>query len=243
MTDEPGGEAGQSASDGEAGQSTPNGETGSDAGGPGGPIEPRWRKRVEFERRLVHAGGTLYVAPYLLGWLSWRETGLLLAAGLIVVVALEFLRLVPGLSETPLDALFAALTREYESDAVAGYALYQLSMTGAVLLLPPALAIPAMWMLSLGDPVSGALGRNAATEPKRPAVWLAMFAVCVAVAVPFTVPAYGGTDGVAVAVAGAVGATVADGFPPLIRGVPVDDNLTIPPAAAGGMLLALAVLG
>jgi hypothetical protein len=29
----------------------------------------------------------------------------------------------------------------------------------------------------------------------------------------------------------------------VVRGVAVDDNLTIPPAAAGGMLLALAVLG
>jgi len=200
-----------------------------------------WRERVEFERRLVHAGGTLYPVPYLLGWLSWTETGYLLAAGLAVVTLLELLRLsgAAGL----LDPLYDALVREYEADGVAGYALYQVSMTGVVLLLEPTLAIPAMWMLSIGDPVSGMLGDNGATEPKRPAVWVAMFAVCLALALPFTVPAFGTVAGALVAGGGALVATVADGVPPVVRGIAIDDNLTIPPAAAAGMLLALAVVG
>jgi len=198
-----------------------------------------WRERVEFERRLVHAGGTLYPVPFLLGWFTWAETRYFLVAALAVVLTLEFLRLVVGLDHS----LYRKLTREYESDALAGYALYQVSMTGAVLALEPTLAIPAMWMLSIGDPISGALGENDATEPKRPAAWIAMFLVCFGLAVPFTVPAYGADAGVIVALAGAAPAAVADGLPPLIRGVAVDDNLTIPPAAAAGMLLALAVVG
>ena len=203
-----------------------------------------WRERVEFERRLVHTGGTLYPVPYLLGWLSWTETALVLLLGVAIVGVLEFLRLVVGLDH----AIYRALTREYESDGVAGYALYQASMAGVALLattsaVSPSLAIPAMWMLSLGDPVSGALGDNAATEPKRPAVWVAMFVVCLALAAPFTVPAFGWTVGVAVAVAGAVGATIADGLPPVIRGVAVDDNLTIPPAAVAAMVAVVAVVG
>ena len=198
-----------------------------------------WRAEVEFERRLVHSGGTLYPVPYLLGWFTWTETRYFLVAALAVVLALEFLRLVIGLNHW----LYRKLTREYETDALAGYALYQVSMTGAVLLLEPTLAIPAMWMLSVGDPVSGALGDNDATEPKRPAAWVAMFLVCFGLAVPFTIPAFGPDVGVVVAMAGAAPAAVADGLPPMIRGVAVDDNLTIPPAAAGGMLLALAVLG
>ena len=198
-----------------------------------------WRAEVEFERRLVHSGGTLYPVPYLLGWFTWTETRYFLVAALAVVLALEFLRLVIGLNHW----LYRKLTREYETDALAGYALYQVSMTGAVLLLEPTLAIPAMWMLSVGDPVSGALGDNEATEAKRPAAWVAMFLVCFGLAVPFTIPAFGPDVGVVVAMAGAAPAAVADGLPPMIRGVAVDDNLTIPPAAAGGMLLALAVLG
>ncbi len=196
---------------------------------------------MEFERRLVHAGGTLYPVPYLLGWLSWTETGYLLAAGLLVVAVLEALRLSGAAG--PLDPLYDALVREYEADGVAGYALYQVSMTGVALALAPTLAIPAMWMLSLGDPVSGMLGDNGATEPKRPAVWIAMFLVCTVIATAFTVPEYGANVGVAVATAGGALAAVADGVPPVIRGVAVDDNLTIPPAGAVGMLLALAVVG
>ncbi|KKF39576.1 dolichol kinase [Halorubrum saccharovorum] len=152
-----------------------------------------WRAEVEFERRLVHFGGTLYPAPFLLGWLTWTETRYFLVVALAVVCFLEFLRLVVGLDH----AVYRHLTREYESDSVAGYALYQVSMTGVVLLLQPTLAIPAMWMLSVGDPVSGALGDNDATESKRPVAWIAMFLVSFALALPFTVPAFGGGAGVA----------------------------------------------
>jgi len=194
---------------------------------------------VEFERRLVHSGGTLYPVPYLLGWFTWTETRYFLVAALAVVLTLEFLRLVVGFDH----ALYQKLIREYETDSIAGYALYQVSMTGVVLLLNPTLAIPAMWMLSLGDPVSGALGDNDATEAKRPAAWIAMFLVSLSLALLFTVPAFGTGVGIAVALAGAVLAAIADGLPPIIRGVAVDDNLTIPPAAAGGMLLAVTVLG
>ncbi len=205
-----------------------------------------WRERVEFERRLVHMGGALYPVPYLLGWLSWGETVAVLLVGVTVAGVLELLRLTGNAG--PLSPLYAALVRGYEADGVAGYALYQVSMTGVALaattsLASPTLAIPAMWMLALGDPVSGALGNNGPREPKRPVVWVAMAVVCVALAVPFTISAFGTGVGVAVAAAGAVGATVADGLPPVIRGLAVDDNLTIPPAALGGMLLVVAIVG
>ncbi|WP_281195599.1 dolichol kinase [Halorubrum sp. F4] len=203
-----------------------------------------WRERVEFERRLVHASGTLYPVPYLLGWLSWAETAALLVASVVLVGTLEFLRLVVGLDH----AVYRTLTREYESDSIGGYALYQVSMAGVALLAStsiasPTLAIPAMWMLSVGDPVSGALGSNGPREPKRRLVWVVMFVVCVAVAVPFLVPAFGMSAGVAVAVAGAAAATIADGAPTIVRGIAVDDNLTIPPAALAGMVAAVAVVG
>lgn len=198
-----------------------------------------WRERVELERRLVHACGALFVAPYLLGWLTWGETGILLAAGLLGVAVLEFLRLVAGLDHV----IYRKLTRPYEAESIAGYALYMFSMAGVGILFQPAIAIPAMLMLALGDPISGALGDNDADELKRPTVWVAMFLTCLVIALPFTIPAAGTTVGVAAAVLGALGATIADGLPPIIRGWPVDDNLTIPPAAAAGILLVFAVLG
>ncbi|SEH49927.1 Dolichol kinase [Halopenitus malekzadehii] len=211
----------------------PESESAHDSGSAG------WRDRIELERRLVHAGGAFYVAPYLLGWIDWPETRILLLAGLCVVAVLEFLRLGIGCDH----AIFRTLTRSYERDNVAGYALYQLSMTGVVVWFSPSIAIPTLWMLAFGDPVSGALGRNAADEYKRPAVWIITFFVCVAVAVPITVPAFGPTIGTLAAVVGAIGATIADGLPPLIRGQPVDDNLTIPLFAVTGIWSVVAVLG
>lgn len=201
--------------------------------------EPSWRERVELERRLVHASGAVLVAPYLLGWLTWGQTGLLLAVGVVAVVALEYLRIVVGLDHL----IYRKLTRPYEADSPAGYALYMVSMAGVALLFEPAVAIPGMLMLALADPVSGALGDNDADEPKRPAVLVVTFLVCLALALPFTVPAAGAGAGTIAAIVGAAGATVADGVPAVIRGRPVDDNLTIPPAAAVGIFAVFLVAG
>ena len=203
-----------------------------------------WRERVEFERRLVHAAGTLYPVPYLLGWLSWTQTTLLLVLSVATAAALEFLRLVIGLDH----AVYRALIREYEADAIAGYAVYQVGMAGAAAIATtaaasPTLAVPAMWMLSLGDPVSGALGTNGPREPKRPLVWAVMFLVCVVIALPFAVPSFGPLGGTVVAIVGAVTATVADGLPPVVRGTTIDDNLTIPIGALTSMAVVAAVLG
>ncbi|MGZ0747366.1 dolichol kinase [Haloparvum sp. AD34] len=199
-----------------------------------------WQERIELKRRLVHAGGTVFPVPYLLGWVSWTETVVLLVGFALVVGTMEFLRLGVGV-EHP---LFDALTRPYEQHSVGGYVLYMISIAGVAAIFAPSVAIPAILMLTLADPISGALGRNAADEPKRPLVWVVTFLVCVAIALPFTVPAAGSQVGVGVAAAvvGAAGATVADGLPPLIRGVPVDDNITIPPAAAVGIGLVLQAL-
>ncbi|OYR84165.1 dolichol kinase, partial [Halorubrum ezzemoulense] len=71
----------------------------------------------------------------------------------------------------------------------------------------------------------------------------ALVFVCFGIAVPYALPAFGPDPGVIVALAGAIPAAIADGLPPLIYGVAVDDNLTIPPAAAGGMFLAAALIG
>lgn len=199
-----------------------------------------WHVRVELKRRLVHAGGTVFPIPYLLGWVTWTETTVFLAGFAVVVATMEFLRLGVGVEHL----LFDTLTRPYEEHSIGGYVLYMISIAGVAALFVPTVAIPAILMLTLADPISGALGRNAADEPKRPLVWVVTFLVCVAIALPFTLPAAGSRVGVGVAAAvvGAAGATVADGLPPLIRGVPVDDNITIPPAAAVGIRLALLLL-
>jgi dolichol kinase len=184
----------------------------------------------ELPRRLVHASGTALPLGYVLGVLTWRQLGLLYLLGSAVAAVLEVIRLVVGLDW----AIFDRLTREYEQDNPAGYALYMFSQTAVALAFPPFVAVPGMLMLTVGDPISGLLGSNEVGQVKRAGTLVAMFGVCFLLAVPFLLdPAVGTTTvaGILAAAAGAAGATVADGVKPIVAGYVVDDNLSIPPVA------------
>jgi dolichol kinase len=181
----------------------------------------------ELGRRLVHASGAVVPGAYLLdehvfevGVVTWPVVQTLAVAGLVVTAILEFARLYGGFDH----ALYERLTREYEEDSVAGYALYVLSGTVTVLLFEPRIAVPALFMLMLGDPVSGILSSGELRTVKRTRVLVGMFTVSFLLAIPF-VP-------LLAAIGGAGGAMVADGVKPILRGYVVDDNLTIPIAAA-----------
>ncbi|WP_256288512.1 dolichol kinase [Halobellus inordinatus] len=194
----------------------------------------------ELKRRLVHASGTGLPLLYILGFVSWSQFGLVMILCSVTAAVLEFFRLVVGLDW----AVYDELTRSYEQTNVAGYALYMFSVTAVVLVFAPHIGVPATLMLTVGDPVSGLLGTTReAGEPKRLRTLGAMFAVCLLVSAPFLVPVAGVAVGGAAAVAAALGATVADGFKPVIAGYVVDDNLSIPPVAAVAAGAVLAVAG
>jgi len=183
----------------------------------------------EVSRRLVHVTGVGVPVSYLLvpALVTWRVVQLFLSLALVVVVVLEYLRLSVGLEW----AIYDRLTREYEQDNPAGYALYIVGMAavaGAVAVgLPTAVAVAAMFMLAVGDPISGLLGSAEASNVKQAWVLLVMFGVCTLLAAPF-VPT-------AAAVLGGVAATFADGVKPTIAGYVVDDNLSIPVLGAAAM--------
>jgi dolichol kinase len=184
-------------------------------------------------RRAVHASGALLPGAYLLdervfefGIVTWRLVQRLAILGLAAVVVLEAARLYGGFEH----AIYDRLTREYERHSVAGYALYVLGGTIVVLLFEPPIALPALFMLTLGDPVSGVLSTGELRTVKRPRVLVGMFLVSFAFAYPFVSPA--------AAVVGALGATLADGVKPVVAGYVVDDNLAIPIAAAAPMWVA-----
>ena len=192
---------------------------------------------LELGRRLVHASGATIPGAYLLdrhvletGLVTWRVVQAVAVAGLLATAVLEFLRL-SGTLEHP---IYDRLTREYEQDKVAGYALYVLSGTAVVLVFEPQIAVPALFMLTLGDPVSGLLSTGELRTVKRPRVLIGMFLVSLALAYPFV--------GAVAAVAGALGAMLADGVKPTVGDYVIDDNLTIPIAAAIPMWVALAAL-
>ncbi|WIV65659.1 dolichol kinase [Natrialbaceae archaeon AArc-T1-2] len=181
----------------------------------------------ELKRRLVHASGAGLVALYLLAQslelsLSWGRFRILMVALAVGAIGLEFLRLRVGLEWW----FYEKLTREYEREQFAGYGYYVVSMTIVVLVFEPEIALPAMLMLAIGDPISGALSDDTLRRVKRPWVLAATFGVMLVLALPFL------HETPAAAVAAAAGATVADGVTVTIREFVVDDNLTIPIYAA-----------
>ncbi|MFB6280786.1 MAG: dolichol kinase [Haloferacaceae archaeon] len=191
----------------------------------------------ELRRRAVHASGAAVPLAYLGGLLGWPGVRLLLVAGAAVAVVLEALRLSVGLDW----AIYDQLTREYEADNPAGYALYALSSAAVALAFPPHVAVPGLLMLAIGDPISGLLASRGVEEGKSPPVLAAMFAVCLGLAVPVLLPVAGPGTAVAAAAAGALGATLADGLNPVVAGYVIDDNLSIPPAACLPIAAVLAV--
>ena len=187
----------------------------------------------ELRRRGIHVSGTAFPAAYVADLVTYAQLQLLLAGLLGGVALLEFVRLVVGYQHP----IYDELTREYEADNVAGYALFFVGATAAVTLFPAWIGVPAVLMLSVGDPISGVLGSAEATTAKETGVLVVMFLVCFAVTLPFAVGAVGRLPGVAVAAAGAAGAAFADGIKPVVAGYVIDDNLSIPPTAAAGMWL------
>lgn len=193
---------------------------------------------LEIGRRIVHASGALVPALYLLdervletGLFAWSTVQALAVVGLVVTAALEAARLYGGLEHV----IYDRLTREYERDSVAGYALYVVGGTITVFLFEPQIAVPALFMLTLADPVSGILSSGGLRRIARPRVLAGMFTVSFLLAIPF-VP-------LVAALAGALGAMIADGVKPMIGEYVVDDNLTIPTVAAGAMWTALVLVG
>lgn len=189
---------------------------------------------LELGRRLVHASGAVVPAAYLLdtyvlqtGIVTWSTIQLLAVVGLVVTAVLEAARLYGGFEH----AIYDRLTREYEQTTVAGYALYVVGATITVFVFEPQIAVPALFMLTLADPVSGILSSGGLRKIARPRVLVGMFTVSFLLAIPFVPPI--------AAIAGAFGATVADGVKPIVNGYVVDDNLTIPVVAAGSMWVAV----
>lgn len=187
-------------------------------------------KSDEVQRRLVHLGGAVFPLAHLAGVLTWPQLRVVYAAGLVAALALEGLRLVVGVEWW----VFDRLTREYERSNLAGYALYVIGSTAAVLAFEPRVAVPAVLTLAVVDPVSGLLADNEFREPKRPLVLAVTFALAGLIAASFVpLPA-------ALLAAGVT--TVADGLTPVVRGHVIDDNLTIPIGASLAMWAALRLL-
>lgn len=181
----------------------------------------------ELWRRVFHVAGGTPIGLYLIEWVSWPQIRLLYLGGIVLTMVLEAGRLLVGLDWW----VFRELTREYEAGNPAGYALYVVGAAVAVLAFEPRIAVPAVLMLALVDPLSGLLGQNEFGEPKRPTVLAITFGSAALIAIPFVpLPA---------AVLAGFVVMVADGLTPVIAGYVIDDNVTIPVGAAVAIWLAV----
>ncbi|AWB28689.1 dolichol kinase [Halococcoides cellulosivorans] len=182
-------------------------------------------------RRAVHATGSAIPIGYLLvAEVGWQAIRVLVIVMLVGALALETVRLLVGLDWR----IFDYLTRPYEADNLAGYALFAIGMAITAVAFDPRVAVPAMLMLTIGDPVSGIVSRSSTPGRKSGPVLALVFLICVGLAWPF-VPS-------TTAIAGALAATAADGLKPTVRGYVIDDNLTIAPAAATAMAIVTTVV-
>jgi dolichol kinase len=184
----------------------------------------------ELPRRLVHLSGSLLPFAYVLNVLTWSQVQAVLAVAAIGVVAMETVRLTVGLDWV----IFEALTRSYEQDNPAGYALAVVAAAAVVLLFSPPVAVAALLMLTVGDPFAGVLGSASVDGRKRFAVVGATFLLCLTIGLVFLPPR--------AAIPAAATATVADAVKPRVFGFVVDDNFSIPLGAAVAGALGLAFL-
>lgn len=176
---------------------------------------------MAYERRLVHLSGSLVPIAYLGGVLPWRGVTYLLAAAAAVALVLEFIRLSIGLDW----AIYDRLTREYEQDNPAGYALAIVGAALVVWAFAPGIAVPSLLLLTLVDPIAGVLGEaESADTGKQPWVMATAFLVALGIALLLLPPR--ATVPVALAV------VAADALKPRVFGFVIDDNFSIPVGAA-----------
>lgn len=181
----------------------------------------------ELKRRLVHVLGAFPLGLYYLDTVTWDQLGYLYMAGSLLVVGLEVGRLAGWFDWWFYDQLI----REYERENLGAYALFVFSSTIVVLLFESEVAVPAVLILALADPISGHLGSSELKQVKQTYVLLIMFGISTIIAVLFVPPLP--------AVMGGAAAAAADGVKPVVRGYVIDDDLTIAPAAAVAMTAGL----
>jgi dolichol kinase len=182
----------------------------------------------DLGRRLVHVAGTAFPALYVLPFVEWWLVGGIMLGATTIASLIELGRLRFGLDLFLFDYL-----RGYEEDSLGAYLLFMLSATAVALVFEPRIAIPSILMLTLADPVAGAASVDELRRMKRPRALVTMFLACALLTVPFL------HEKPLAIVLGGLGGMLADGIKPIVRGVIIDDDLTIAPAGAIGIWVGL----
>ena len=204
--------------------------------GPGGGVQEDLECLVastagsRHARRIVHVGLGAGVALLLWALEPSRAVSAVTGAGAVAgLLALDFGRLTVPRLNLWFYRILRPLVTPREAERLAGSTWYVAGILAAVVLFPPEAAVPATWVLALADPAAGWVGRRWGTRPLG-AGTLEGFAAFVLVA--------GAILSVAVPLPAALLGAIVGG---LVEIAPwrVDDNLTIPPAVAGVLWIAV----
>lgn len=192
--------------------------------------------QVKIKRKLFRLVGLLFPALYVTGDRVRAGAGLAAAAGvlvlfLLIMVTLEYIRFRrPGVNRWLFDH-FGSYTKEKERSRTSSTTYYLLSCLVTILLFPKWIAIPAMILLVVSDPVAEIVGTRWGRTPlmgKSLEGTLGGLAAGLAVTLPLgLVPA---APPVPVLVAGALAASVLELLP-----LQVDDNFVIALGAGAAM--------
>ena len=202
-----------------------------------------WHAKLvkEVRRKAIHLTGLS--VPLSLIFLGRTVTAGAIALAMAASLLLEVARL-NGKIRLP-------EVRDHEETKVASYIYYMAGSLLCVLLFPPMIAVIAMLFLILGDTVSGLAGSILKNCDVRgmpaPAgrgrikplpVVAAMFTACLLIG--YLTSGFSGLS-FPVYLAGAVGATFADGVAIIIRNRSLDDNFSIP-VFSGALMIAVALI-
>ncbi len=203
------------------------------------------RLAMEAKRKAIHLSGLSVPASILV--FGKAATVGFVATALLAALFLERKRLSGKIS---LPAV-----RDYEKKRVAGYIYYITGALLAVIIFPPAIAIAAMLMLSLGDAASGIIGsvvrgsavrtrimEGGAWRRKPLPVVAGTFAVCLLAGRAASLIEGSFLPGPSllsfqVYAIGAAAATFADAVPFSFRKWVIDDNLSIPVLSGAAMFV------
>jgi len=175
--------------------------------------------REEAKRKTIHICGIAIPVLYLFLQKDLIIIGFVLAFfGIFVIEWLRF----RGLVSLP-------FLRNKERKKIGAYVFFVIGAFISILIFEKSIAIAAIFMLAIGDAVSGMAGAvlNADSPElherrmKRPLVMLVMFVTCLIIG-------WLALHSLPMTVFGAFGATIADGVPFKVQKVAIDDNLTIP---------------
>ena len=157
----------------------------------------------------------------------------LLAGGALLALALdESRRRAPRLNRAFLR-IFGPILKPAEATEISGATWYLIAAFFAFHFYGPAVALPALLFVSVGDPIAALVGMRAPGPRwwgKSPIGGLAFIAAGLGIWAIVTALGYGGWS--AAIIAGAIIAATVELLP-----IPLDDNLTVPMVAGGMMTL------